>query len=240
MKTYVINLENAFARKQYMQKQLEELPFLSPEFVIAVDGRKMTKEGQNQKFNIEKFKKNYSREVRPGEIGCTLSHQKCYQKLMDSGEEYALILEDDIVLNDYYQDGILDRVYPLLCTNRPKIVLLSGWYWYLRSCKLFENYRIAKVYDAYLAHAYIINRSAAKLLIESRPFICADDWWYIRGKGVKLWALLPHVVDQIESEQYPTQINIEEVRHFGARITWKKIMRHLCHIVGKYESYNNI
>ena len=55
----------------------------------------------------------------------------------------------------------------------------------------------------FLTHAYIINREAASLLIEQRPFITADDWFYIRKKGVKLYAVLPHLLDQDWSGEYP-------------------------------------
>lgn len=61
-----------------------------------------------------------------------------------------------------------------------------------------------------MTHAYIINREAASLLIEQRPFITADDWFYIRKKGVKLYAVLPHLLDQDWSGEYPTSINQEE------------------------------
>ena len=242
MKTYVINLEDAVARKQYMQEQLEKLPLLSPEFIAAVDGRKMTEQEQKQVFDIKKFEERYSRKVRSGEIGCTLSHQKCYQKLVDSVEEYALILEDDAVLNDYYQNCIVNDICPLLQVDIPQIVLLSGRYWYFKSQRLSENYRIAEVYDALQTHAYVINRSAAKLLIEAYPFIYADDWWYIRNKGIRIRAILPHLVDQIVSEQYPTQIS-EGGEQYLKRITWKRMKRHFhfkilkfLSSIGRYET----
>ena len=98
MKAYIINLKKSVDRKRYMQEQLEKMLFLSAEFVEAVDARGMTDKDKNDFFNTELFCKRYVKEVRPGEIGCTLSHQKCYRKLVESREKYALILEDDIVI----------------------------------------------------------------------------------------------------------------------------------------------
>ena len=164
--------------------------FLSAEFVEAVDARGMTEREKNVFFDTELFCKRYVKEVRPGEIGCTLSHQKCYRKLVESRDKYALILEDDIVIR-HNIDTLVPEIEKLLNTDEPRVILLSGWYWYLGTKTIKQHYCLARVYDAFLTHAYIINREAASLLIEQRPFITADDWFYIRKKGVKLYAVLP-------------------------------------------------
>lgn len=195
MKTYIINLEESKDRKLYMSSQLEALPFLDAEFVVAVDGRMMNAEEQNARFDCSAFQKRYFKKVRPGEIGCTLSHQKCYKMLVKSDENCALILEDDISINEDIQD-IIKELNILLNTEQPQIVLLSGWYWFFRSKPFYKHFRLADVYDGFLTHSYVINKSAARLLIESKPGITADDWKYIRRKGVMLRALLPHLIDQ--------------------------------------------
>lgn len=210
MKTYIINLKKAVDRRKYMAQQLAYLPSsLSVEFVEAVDGRVMCKSEQEKNFDFDKFRQRYAKEVRPGEIGCTLSHQKCYRKLLDSGDKYVLILEDDIVVRQNV-DVIFPDIEKMLNADAPRIILLSGWYWYLGTKAIKEQYRLAYVYDAFLTHAYAINREAASLLIERRPFITADDWYYIRKKGVELYAMLPHLIDQDWSGNHPTSINLEK------------------------------
>lgn len=210
MRTYIINLKEAIERRRYMEQQLTLLPsFLSCEFVEAVDGRAMSKSERDEKFNSEKFRLKYAKEVRPGEIGCTLSHQKCYRKLIESDEKYALILEDDIVVRQNI-DIFFPEIEKMLDTHEPRIILLSGWYWYLATRMIKEHYRLVTVYDAFLTHAYAINRSAASLLTECRPYITADDWFYIRKKGVKIYAFLPHLLDQNWSGDHPSLINQEE------------------------------
>ena len=100
MKAYVINLERSPERKIYMQKLLKKFPFLDVEFVTAVDGRAMNENERIHQFDVDKFYARYSVMPRPGEIGCTLSHQKCYCKMVKEGIPCALILEDDIVLGE--------------------------------------------------------------------------------------------------------------------------------------------
>ena len=70
------------------------------EFIDAVDGRKMNTQELNQLFNLKRFKSLYFREARPGEVGCTMSHQRCFQAIIDQNLPYALLLEDDAVLGD--------------------------------------------------------------------------------------------------------------------------------------------
>lgn len=206
MKTYVVNLKRATDRKKYMQGQLEKLPFLMPEFIEAVDGREMEDMEKQKRFDCDSFRRRYAKEVRPGEIGCTLSHQKCYRKLLDSEEECVLLLEDDVILNEDMQ-GVIREVEKHVSVEEPRIVLLSGWYWYWRGHRFCEKYRLADVYDGFLTHAYVINRNAARLLLEERPAVVADAWKYWRQKGIHLQALCPHLIDPDSSGQYPTAIS---------------------------------
>lgn len=207
MKTYIINLEKSLDRKRYVENILSNYPFLDIEFIVAVDANKMSNEEQNKLFNVTDFSKKYSKKVRPGEIGCTLSHQKCYRKLLNSNEDYVLILEDDIILNNEFQET-LEKLKNHIDPIKPQVILLSGWYWFYKSTRLNKKYKLADVLDAFLTHAYIINKTAAKLLVEPYPSTMADDWKYIRQKGITLNAILPHLVDQVWNGKFNSMVNI--------------------------------
>ena len=101
----VINLDSSKERWQKLQKELEALPYPAQRFP-AIDGRKMDEKqyaDQGIPYVLwpsmadEKHKK-----VRPGEIGCYLSHRKLLTQL---GSKWALpnaghlILEDDITID---------------------------------------------------------------------------------------------------------------------------------------------
>ena len=133
MKTYIVNLESSPERKEYMENLLKDIPALEYEFIKAVDGRKLTDSERNALFDSSRAFKRYGRECRPGEIGCTLSHQQCYKKIAESAEDYALILEDDIVIN-CTDNAIWEKMQAFLCKeNKPMVLLLSGNYWYSRT-----------------------------------------------------------------------------------------------------------
>lgn len=209
MKAYVINLERSPERKIYMQELLKKHSSLDVEFVAAVDGKELNEDDKKRQFDVDKFYSRYSLYPRPGEIGCTLSHQKCYRKIVEEDIPYALILEDDIIEPENIT-LIFEVLERLMSEKEPRIILASGWFWYYSTSTLSGNYKLAKVYDAFLTHAYLINQAAARILVEKRPYILADDWRYIRQKGILLQAVLPHLIDQQWDGTFVSTVNVEQ------------------------------
>ena len=196
MKTYIINLPQSAERRAAMEGQLARFPELEAEFVAAVDGRAMSEEEVRAAFDAERARAYYGRSLTRGEVGCTLSHVRCYNRIAEGADEVALILEDDADLGTRLPDfapleAMLSR------TRRPTVVLLSGHYWY------WPGFRreLKRVFCAYYTHSYLINRPAARLLTErfSRPFHLADNWIHIRRQGVRVLAVRPHWINQIST-----------------------------------------
>ena len=98
IKTYVINLKDSVDRRKAILAETAKYPFMDVELVEAVDGRKLKQEEIKACFDLKKFVNHYYRTPKGGEIGCTLSHRICYRKLLESEEEFALVLEDDVCL----------------------------------------------------------------------------------------------------------------------------------------------
>ena len=129
IKTYVINLVRATERKQYMKNLLSSYDFLDVSYVEAVDGYSLSEEEINLNFDEALANKRYGRKLNRGEIGCTLSHYKCYNQLLSSNRQFALILEDDIsIIKDIKQ--IIPKLYSILKKNKPVVLFLSGDYWF--------------------------------------------------------------------------------------------------------------
>lgn len=197
IKTYILNLEKDKDRRSYMELLLQpfENSILDVEFIQAIYGKKMSEAELDANFdNNIAYRKRYGRYCSPGEIGCTLSHRCAYQKLIDSSQEYALILEDDIEIKKGFVE-VLQQVDSLLQTVKPQILLLSGGYVYLNKCSC-KNMNIASVFDGYYTHSYLINRAAAQLILDVKASYFADDWIYLRKLGVLVQGVIPHVVNQ--------------------------------------------
>lgn len=195
MKTYIVNLPKDKDRKEYVAGVLAKYSWMDKTFIEAVYGKELSKEKTDSLFELDLAYKRYGRNLNPGEIGCTLSHHKCYKMFLESDAEWLLILEDDITIL-----GDLDQIESVLATidpNKPRVVFLSGDYWFTSMKKVSDKCSIANVYDAVGTYAYIINRKAAELILKKnpRPSYVADNWSLFRRQGVKLHAFYPYLID---------------------------------------------
>lgn len=242
MQVYVINLDRSVERRNKMKNMLDVQQNLSYEFVSAVDGRKLDKHEIPGLFDLKRIKYISPKDVLPGEIGCTLSHQKCYKKMIMEGCPYVLILEDDIDvlpnLSDFIQ--VFDE---LLLTEKPVVVLLSGLFWYFGKNNISANHiimaqrKIVNVLDGALTHAYLVNISAAKKMICDKPFFRADDWRVFKHMGVTIWGFVPHLINHDHSEstiQFDSPIRYRYV--FGVlRNMLRGVVRRIFVFIDKYE-----
>ena len=239
MRSYIINLAAATWRKEYMNNVLKDVVGLDIKWMEAVDGKCLTDEEKEQLFDEKRFIRYFGKNIKRGEIGCALSHQKCYKDLIDSDDEVAIVFEDDIVLKEPVEKiiGIIENAMP---HDKPAVLLLSAWYWYFRKRKLSADRFICDVMDARLAHAYVINKQAARIMYHSRPWFVADDWGFFRRKGVKIYSLLPQCVDQNWNPIFQSQTNTGEptVSYFNicawVRNVMHSIMREIVKRVGNY------
>lgn len=195
MKAYVINLKRCSDRKIYMKQLLSQFDFLDVEFIEAVDGKLLSDEEKSKLFNQDKAFQMYGRYLSDGEIGCTLSHQTCYRKILQNSEENVLILEDDLFLANPNISNILKKIELALNPLKPEVVLLSGDYWWTSKNRWYDGYSIVSVYDASCSQSYVLNKMAAAAMIEDVPFFLADDWLHYKKK-MKLKAIFPHLMDQ--------------------------------------------
>lgn len=198
MKCYIINLENDKIRKSNMEKQMHNSNIkLDIEWVKALDGKKFLN-NNFVNFDLDRYNKNNLWNIKKTEIACTLSHRKCYSLLSKSNNENALILEDDVHINDLSLLNNPDFI-KILEKEKPIIVLLSGWFWYSSVVKQINNLNICKIIDARLAHSYIINRLAANKILSEKPWYKADYWGCFKLLGIEILGLSPHLID-IEKE----------------------------------------
>ena len=186
----MINLERSTARKEYMDRLLAPYgSMLEIEYIKAVDGRALTEKQREDAFDYARSMKHYGRRLNDGEVGCALSHNLCYRQLLGSENPYALILEDDISLMRDLRQLDLEAADKLLNVDKPRALMLSGDYWY------WTRKPICHLYSAVGAYAFCINKAAARLLLEDKPYTVADDWQAFGGMGVQLFAVNPYMID---------------------------------------------
>ena len=246
MKTFVINLERSTGRKQYMADLLQSVGIDDYEFLKAVDGRSLTQSEVDEVFDTKTSFKRYGRDLSRGEIGCTLSHFKCYRRIVDNDINCALILEDNIsILRDI---PLFDELEKFMNTTTPMVVFLSGDFWYYKR-KQFKMYNLASVFDAVGTYAYAINISAAKLIIENnfKPSNVADSWSLYRSQGINLKAFYPYVIDANIEEFESTIIQNKfcEIRsnmslQMKVKAYWVGLRKRLLYTMGGYVAKQRI
>ncbi len=103
MQTLIIHMSSATARAQNVQTLCATLP--DPHVIEARTGAGHTASRGDVHHPTYPF------EMSSGEIGCTLSHRACWQHILDTGAQYALIVEDDLSLDPAVWPHVLTLIH---------------------------------------------------------------------------------------------------------------------------------
>lgn len=188
MKVYVISLARAKERRKSITKQLNRL-HCDYTIIDAVDGYALSQEEILTLADPEAIARA-PRYLNPGQIGCSQSHLNCYGRIAKEDRNYALILEDDMILRSFSLEK-LELLAEKYAASRSVILLYYRSPPNGRSCHFkfisdqfspFETPRIAHpltIDDTPLCTgAYIISRPACESLATSLAPIAhgADQW----------------------------------------------------------------
>lgn len=95
--TFYINLDCRVDRRENIESQLSAFN-IKAQRVSASVGGELTQE-QKLFVNFEDFYCLMKRAISNGEIGCALSHRRVWQQIVDKNIDYALVLEDDVIID---------------------------------------------------------------------------------------------------------------------------------------------
>ena len=98
IKIYVISLKRTSERRKLMEAQLSSFG-LEAEFVDAVDGTELSEETIKLNTTNQGMEFNNTPKMTRTEIGCAWSHRNVYERLIENGEQYAVVLEDDAIIS---------------------------------------------------------------------------------------------------------------------------------------------
>jgi len=196
---YIINLKRDDAKRLSMQKQCDSLG-LKFHLLDAVDGAGLSLENISTVASEREAAKTIGRVLTAAEIGTALSHLAVYKQLLGRQWEYAVVLEDDVLIDSTMVD-FLDTI-PMLPKDWELILLghhperslfieakgLFGSQTSLNAsmkCVRFSEF-------PYGAYAYLINRSGATKLIQALQRISAPIDHYTGDEHfINLYGLTP-------------------------------------------------
>lgn len=235
---FIVNLPSSTVRKEHMIKECQRIG-LSFEFIEAVNGRELDLSALPA-YDAHKCQQVLGRDLRLGEIGCLLSHQKIYQKIVDNGIPYALILEDDVALNKdvvrFLQDVsqfpsdwelILLGHYAGHDFNLMQLEVRSPSSFWGRTKVMQGAYQLVRlVRPAYGTHGYLVSqRGAQKLLKALTRFYQPIDHYTGNDVYTNLYAVEPVLVTLDEGNAAHSEIDLLDNREARQeRAFWFKFL----------------
>jgi len=167
---WIVSLARSVERRAIMADHLNSLGF-PYEFVDAVDGSKLSAEELAATYSEEEAFRLLGRPLTRGEIGCTLSHLELCRRLIDSGLEEAIVLEDDARLEPALREAVERRnrlpegwdLIHLHIGNPDRLPIVSVW----GKRSLGGSYRCVRFttpVDG--SYAYLLRRSGAEKILK--------------------------------------------------------------------------
>lgn len=210
IKTYVINLKESVDRKERVLAEIKTFSCMNLEFVEAVDGRLLSEGEINQLFDCRRFIHREGRNVLKGEIGCTLSHRICYRKIVESEDDIALILEDDVCFFDPdIVESFLKEISKKMSRNVPCVISLTRHLLYYKNKEdRIGKYSLFNMREGWGTCAYLINKKAAERMLSiSKPYYLADNFLLMNKKGIDVKVVNPlFAMGASEMEQMKSEI----------------------------------
>lgn len=199
---FVISLVRDTERREAMTKELAGIDF---QFFDAVDGRELDLSKYRNRMRSDWWRVMRGREMSPGMIGCFLSHYALWERLVETGTAYAVILEDDTRLDDNFT-VIVEKIMENAAATEWDVVVLSMKRQYPidRSlASLHGNWQLVRHRRRIggVTRGYLIRREAAEALLHYCWRIRAPigwlhgEWWQ---SGLTYLAVDPAVVRDAE------------------------------------------
>ncbi len=149
---YVLNLARSPQRRALMTRELARAG-VAAEFVAAVDGR-ARRLPRHPRLSV-------------AETALILSHRKAWRRLLDSGGEYAVVLEDDTHLGAGFA-AVLDADWRRFPFDVVKLETSFDRVWLARRVTAFGERKLRRLGAEHLCAAgYLISRAGALKLLEA-------------------------------------------------------------------------
>lgn len=200
MKIFIINLKKDTKRYDDITSQLKNNNFSNYERIDAILGKDVYK--------------NYNTNLTPAQIGCYLSHLKAYYQIIEQDLDYAIILEDDVKLSEWFTN--LENIIKTLPKNFDICWIgNSRAKWPRNPCNIIPDYDynliknnkvndyVYKIDDHAIStmnypmggYGLVISKNAAKKIIEDdKHFIIPIDNYLVFNENLERYMTVPSVI----------------------------------------------
>lgn len=184
---YLVSLEQDVQRREALKKHF---PKYYPYFkhVESIDGRKLIAKEYFDK--TLPYYLNTKKVMSPAELGCTLSHIEALNAFLLTDEQYALILEDDVIGTDKDLEVVYDlakkmeRDSLLLCGAQEGLSRKHQLGRWIDSKAVYEVSKLSYTF-IFRTCCYVVTRKSAQQIIDSHEesLTLADKWSHFFEKN---------------------------------------------------------
>ncbi|WP_277293414.1 glycosyltransferase family 25 protein [Veillonella montpellierensis] len=175
---FIVNVDDK-KRMANVQREAEKIQ-LTPHIFPAIMAKTMSKEELERATIPNTY-------LVPGEIGCALSHLAIYKEFLATDKQSVLIFEDDVTFTPDCSLKALQACREFVeSLARPSVLLLSPVNTYYKKVHQIDSISIYSSFQGFGAYAYILNREAAKNILQYQTPIChvIDHFKYYYYLGI--------------------------------------------------------
>ena len=155
---YVINVKKFTDRKQLIESQLSKLN-LKAEFILDWDKEELTPDIIEQFFTTH--------QLSAGQMSCATKHIVALQHITKHKKGFCLVLEDDALFSDEFQQGLSNALQESSNFPGPKVIFIgSGGNFYTPKSKRIKGQHLYIGNRGRFADSYIIDASTAQLRLD--------------------------------------------------------------------------
>lgn len=228
---YVLNLPDHVERRALVEAELARVG-LAAEFVAGVDGAALSSDDM-ARYDARRCRAIYGVDMLPSEIGCYLGHERILRRFLEDGHEAALVLEDDIRLDD----DLAEVLEALVASPRPWLVArLAGTRHRQIAAEVARRPVYRRLGDQRTLHrinthplggyGYVLTRAGAERILAygQRIFLpwdhALDRYW---DNGIEPWVVYPFPVGH--RNETPSIIGDRDPRRrydLGGAALWRR------------------
>ena len=232
-KIFVINLAESKERLGACAQQLDDAG-LSFERIDAVDGSSMSADKLSELYQFAKS--DYYKELSPGEIGCCLSHQQVCKKIIEDKLDFAVVLEDDFVLQDTASKAIqtlaeLETAWDIIKLGETPVKRRAIHQIPQNDFSLITYNKVpAGTYAQAISAEGAKKMLAYKGLIQRPIDIDIQYWW---ERDLKVFGLLPYsiLVDRQKRSDIGKSSTQDDARSQAKKSFWKQLTSRLYFLI---------
>ena len=165
---YVINLDRSTERLKLISSQLSNQK-INIKRIPAIDGIELN---IDKEADDSMCKSEMGRSIQPGEVGCFLSHIKALEAFISSKSDFAVILEDDAIIQSEFYIRIKTLCNFLVTNQYSKLFAINlgpSDYKYTTKIKSLANFELLRAHRfPMLATGILWTREGAEVVLSQK------------------------------------------------------------------------